>query len=468
MKSEENEDDFIFFDGDDIEKLEKRHKYGREIESNESDSYVVNKIASGNIEDVFDESEHTDDNDSLTTAHLPIALLNICFDISNRDGISQESVAFALFTALSSIFAEKIQICQKRNDKSAVLAAVISPMMLTVARSAQKSSFKRMLRTLLQSHIYLNPNSQNELFDFRTLVGCTRRDFSGSKIKLLKRGETGRIEVIFSRDSFERNGNTLNPETQNFFVSIDETGLQSITKSFDNASLLKAFVLLNPSPVIWRSNGIAIDVDSVVAISQIFARISNRVNEFEGDDKLTLRFSKEAQAVYFELADNLKRHLDQSTEHPAIIAHLDEFDEIFCKISLLLHICECAAAGTQITDGCEIGLIAAERARAWCAILETHARAIFQNLLSTNSPENQILQKIAEGRLGENFTAREITRAQWTNLKSPVEVKKALIELVENGKLRVVTEQGTGRPTTRYEPVDIEEVEVVLDSKNDE
>jgi len=466
MKSENN---FISFDDEEIDALVERHFDNEEDdESESSDSYGNNEIAYNAAAGVFEKAQRGDAGNSLTTAQLPVPLLNVVVDISKRDGISQESVALALFTALSSVFADYIEICEKRNDPSAVLAAFISPLVVTGALNAPRFNFKRTLRSLLQSHNFVNLDSQNELFDFQTLVVDARRDFSGSKIKLFKRGETGRIEAVFAGNSFDKRGNGVGPDTQNFFVSIDEIGLQSVVKSVNNTSVLRGFALLNPAPVVGRQIDVAIDIDSIVAVSRIFARISDAVNELSNEDKLTLRFSPEAQGVYFKFVDDLKRHLDGSKEHPSLIAHLNGFDELFCKIALLLSLSEYAAAGTQITAECEIDLIAAERAWSWCAILEMHVREVFQNLLSTNSVENLILQKIAEGRLGESFTAREIARAQWTGLKSLVEIKKALIELVADGKLRAITEEGSGRPSTRYEPVDIEEVEVALDSETDE
>lgn len=459
MKSED--DNFISFDDEEIDALVERHFDNAEEDEPENSGLY------GNTLDTVDKSEQIDADDSLTTAHLPVALLNTVDDISNRDNTPKECVAVALFTAVSSVFSEKIHICQKRNDVSAVCAAVISPLVITDPRDVQRTNLNCMLRTLLQSHNYINLNSENGFFDFRTLVVDKRRVFSGSKIKLVKPNETGKIEAVFSADSFERRGNSVNPETDNFFVSMDEIELQSVVKSLDNTFVLNQFILLNPAPVIWQESDIAIRVDFVSAISQIFARISNTVDAL-GEEKLILHFSPEAQDFYFRFVKNLKSALNSSTEHPSLIAHLDSFDALFCKIALLLYLCECAAAGTQVTAECEIDLIAAERARAWCAIFEDHARRVFLNLLSKNSVENLILQKIADGRLGETFTAREIARAQWTGLRSLVEIKKALIGLVEDGKLRAITEEKGGRPSMRYEPINIEEVEVDLDSGTDE
>lgn len=471
MKSE-NEGDFIAFDDDEIEVLVERHFDNAEEddEPESSGSPGNNETAYRNTLDIVDKSEQIDADDSLSTAHLPVTLLNIVRDISKRDSISEEIVAVALFTVTSSVFSEEIQICQKRNDKSAVCSAVISPLILTDARSAQKISLKRILRSLLQPHNNLNYRPEDMVFDFNILTIDKRRTFSGSKIRLVRKNETGRIEAVFSEEAFELKGNTLNPENANFFVAVSDIELQSVVKNVDNASLLNNFLLLSPSRVTWKWSDMAIDKNLIDSISQIFARIHDAVKALSSESRLILHFSPEAQGVYFRFVENLKLGLDKSTAHPSVIAHIDTFDETFCKIALLLFLCESAAAGKPITSDCEVDLISAQRAFAWCGVLESHTRAVFLSLLSKNSVENLILQKIADGRLGESFTAREILRAQWGDLRSSssVEVKKALDGLVEDGKLKVVIEKGIGRPTTRYEPTYIEEVEVDLDSETDE
>jgi hypothetical protein len=102
-------------------------------------------------------------------------------------------------------------------------------------------------------------------------------------------------------------------------------------------------------------------------------------------------------------------------------------------------------------------LEAAERAAAWCDLLEAHMRRIYQ-MASDGNP--QAARNLAERLLHASrngipnpFTARDIYRKSWSQLTTPFEVERALEILEEYGWVKAVEQsagKNGGRPTVVY------------------
>lgn len=454
------------------------HEYNRDLEIYNAALVEENAFDFDFDEPVFeedivddprgDEEEEGEDNDDVNENHLPPSVLKYVRDAAKRDSRDSMTVALAFLVMLSTLIRDKSKIYQRQLDLSAVLAANISGLVVSDSRRTNKFGIKNILKMLfMNTQLGSNESSSNVSghFDFDKFIVKNRREFSRGKIKFVKPSENGSIEAIYTKKSYEKYGNLLNADEQNFFTTISEKYLSDLVGKHDDASLFNDFVLVHPSPRDRKVVDVNIDEAILREANKIFSQTEASIVDLEANP-IILHFADDARQFYYDFVNRLENTLKTVDEHPALIAYLAGFEDLFAKFALLLYILECGEAGIKIDNTCTVDLTAAKRAAAWCEILEIHARSTVQSLFAKHSVENLIMQKIDEGKLSEIFTAREIMRAHWTNLKKPfTEIKKALDGLVEDGKIRILPKEMTGRPTTRYESVDIEEVEVDLDSE---
>ncbi len=94
----------------------------------------------------------------------------------------------------------------------------------------------------------------------------------------------------------------------------------------------------------------------------------------------------------------------------------------------------------------------AVRAAAWCEYLAAHARRIYGCLDAARVTQARTLARnIARGKLPDHFTAHDVRRKGWSQLKTAQEVEAALSVLEEHGYLRSYeAAEGLGRPTVRH------------------
>ena len=167
-----------------------------------------------------------------------------------------------------------------------------------------------------------------------------------------------------------------------------------------------------------------------------------------GDVFRAVKFSTEAQVEIDRWQDEIESAAeDLQNEDEAFSAFLYKFPKNCFAICLIFHCLE-GSNLQYLAD--EIPLSTTLKALAYTDVLISHARRVFA------LGENQIfvlaqmlLGKIRKGDLPQGFKAREITRKQWSGLKSPETVKDILSLLVDYGYLKAF-ETNDGRPTTLY------------------
>jgi phage/plasmid primase-like uncharacterized protein len=134
-------------------------------------------------------------------------------------------------------------------------------------------------------------------------------------------------------------------------------------------------------------------------------------------------FDQVAQAIFIEWSEDLHRSKLPDEDHPVTAQHLAKFDKLFPALALILHLIDCAATGRrgQVTKD------AALRAAAWCDYLEAHARRCYGLLVDDGLRAAQALaDKLRQGKLSDNFTARDVRRNQWHYLTTDGAVQAAL------------------------------------------
>ncbi len=473
------DDEYIDFDdllASSIESNDNETFDNNELDSNESSEYNSDLeidsafIVEENVfdldfdeqpvfaEDIAGEQEDELRND-VNENHLPPALLNFVRDAAIRDSRASETVALSFLILLSTLIRDKFKIYLRQFDLSAVLSPNLSGLVVSESRRSNNIGIKSILRLLFKQRQFISDellHNGSHYFDFDKFSIENRRVFARGKIKFVKAIEIGTIEAIYTTESYEKYSNFLNADEQNFFASINENALPELLGKNGDASLLNGFILVYPPRHKRQLVDVEIDENILRNANKIFSQTEETIKDLQGN-QLIMHLADDAREFYYDFSERIEKSLETAEEHPALVAYLAGFGDLFAQLSLLLYVAACAEAGIKIDHTHTVDLTAAKRAAAWCEILETHARAIFQNLFTKQSVENLILQKIADGKLGKIFTAREIARAQWTNLTSLNEIKKALDGLVDDGKIRVLPNEGTGRPKVRYELVDIKE-----------
>ncbi|MGA8165150.1 MAG: DUF3987 domain-containing protein [Waddliaceae bacterium] len=162
-------------------------------------------------------------------------------------------------------------------------------------------------------------------------------------------------------------------------------------------------------------------------------------------------FDEEAQKIFIEWSQELHQKKIPNEDNPLMEQHLAKYDKLFPSLALIFHLMNCASGGIKGPISKEAALLAKE----WCLYLETHARRCYGLLADEGLKAAQALsKKIAQGKLKDNFTARDVRRNQWRFLTTDHAVQSALDWLEDEGWVRSDEVRGGGnaggRPTRRY------------------
>jgi putative DNA primase/helicase len=156
-----------------------------------------------------------------------------------------------------------------------------------------------------------------------------------------------------------------------------------------------------------------------------------------------LRFDGPAQTLFDGWLSDLMNRLRAGGEHPTVEAHLAKYSKLMPALALVSHLAD-AGQGA-------IALASAQRAAAWCDLLEAHARRIYASVAAERvRAAGLLLAKIKSGKLIAPFTARDIYRASWAGLDDREVVEEALATLTDHGWVRSLTRGTASRPATEY------------------
>lgn len=231
-----------------------------------------------------------------------------------------------------------------------------------------------------------------------------------------------------------------------------ERYLSGISSSLDNDGRIQRFqVLVYPDPVPWEWRDRYPVKGAREAVRDLFDRLASFDPLQDGaapaDDFVKLDhfyFDDAAQELFIVWSTELHRELIAKEQNPLMQQHLGKFEKLFCAVALILHLAE-GNIGPVTLDS-------AVRAAAWCEYLQGHARRIYGMVDAAKINTARTLgRRIAEGKLPDNFTARDVWKKGWGSIKTTADAESALAVLEEYGWLvsYEVTEQ-PGRPTSRY------------------
>ncbi len=157
-----------------------------------------------------------------------------------------------------------------------------------------------------------------------------------------------------------------------------------------------------------------------------------------------LRFSADAQSLFVEWLTELESSMRNDDMHPSIESHLAKYRSLIPSLALIIQLADDAAARS-------VGDLAFMKACAWGEYLRSHAERIYGSATDSDTVNAQtVLDKIAGGKLKDQFTSRDVQRGGWSGLTDNERVKQALNVLCDHRYLMEETIETGGRPSTRY------------------
>jgi putative DNA primase/helicase len=220
----------------------------------------------------------------------------------------------------------------------------------------------------------------------------------------------------------------------------------------DDGLIQRFQVSVYPDPLSdWHNVDRWPDTDAKNRAFEIFERFVNFGNfgtDTPASEIPSLHFDYAAQELFDSWRADLESRLRNSPDdHPIMIAHLGKYRSLMPSLALIFQLCDSNRA-TAVT------LEAAQRAAAWCDLLEAHARRIYHAVTARVDTAARLLgEKIRAKKLGNPFSARDVYRHHWTSLTEPEEVTRAAEVLQDLHWIEEDTphaEPGGGRPTRRY------------------
>ena len=148
-----------------------------------------------------------------------------------------------------------------------------------------------------------------------------------------------------------------------------------------------------------------------------------------------LRFDDAAQALFDEWREELENRLRSGTESSLLTCHLAKYRSLMPSLALLFHVV--ASVGTPRFE--LVSRDAAELAIAWCALLEAHARRIYQAAADGDPEAAEQLAGRLKKSLPNPFTYRQVVQKGWTGLDDVDAVRKAVGILEDRNWTQVVT-----------------------------
>jgi len=231
-----------------------------------------------------------------------------------------------------------------------------------------------------------------------------------------------------------------------------ERYLASMVTSLDNDGRIQRFqVMVYPDAVPWEWRDRYPVEGARESVRDLFAHLAELDPVQQGaapsDDFVKLphfSFDDAAQGIFVEWCTNLHTDHIANEQDPLMRQHYGKFEKLFCSIALILHLAEGVTG--PVSAGSTL------RAAAWCEYLAGHARRIYgMSEAAKVTTARMVSRRLAEGKLADGFTVRELVRKQWSGVTTAIQAEAALGILEENGYVKSLDGiNPTGRPTVRY------------------
>ena len=157
------------------------------------------------------------------------------------------------------------------------------------------------------------------------------------------------------------------------------------------------------------------------------------------DDGLPyLRFTESAQDLFDSWRADLEVRLRSDDEPAAIESHLSKYRSLVPSLALLIHLANGERGSVNID--------CVRTAIAWAIYLESHARRVYAPVLNSDMEcARALAAKIQQGKLGNEFTIKQVYAPHWSNLTNSAKAKAAVDILIDYDWLET-REEKTGGP----------------------
>jgi hypothetical protein len=220
----------------------------------------------------------------------------------------------------------------------------------------------------------------------------------------------------------------------------------------DDDGLMQRFQLLTwpDPPPSWKY----VDREPDEKMIRRAAEVYRRIAEMNATTPRILTFSPDAQHFFVTWLTKLEKRLRSDDNlSPAFQSHLAKYRKLMPALALLFALADASLTGVGRLQAVELDY--AQKAAEVCDYLESHAVRVYAARVRPEIDAAHILSKrLLTGKLGEQFTLRDVYRPQWTGLTTADEARAACAVLEEaNWIRRQESDPGGqgGRPPEVYE-----------------
>ena len=161
-----------------------------------------------------------------------------------------------------------------------------------------------------------------------------------------------------------------------------------------------------------------------------------------------LQFSSEAQDYFDEWRSTLENRLRSGALSAIMQNHLAKYRSLMPSLALIFHLVESAHRGELRPIPLDSALLAA----AWCELLESHARRVYQSAMDGDIDDAVTLSERIRQSLPNPFTYRQVAQKGWSGLVNVDQVKQAVGILEDRGWVKVRVEAPSGDPSEGGRP----------------
>ncbi len=196
-----------------------------------------------------------------------------------------------------------------------------------------------------------------------------------------------------------------------------------------------------PEVPAWSPVDAAPDRKAAARAQTLFTRMEAISEEHQ------LQFDPPAQALFWAWLGHLEAMVRDERFHPILRSHVSKYRSLMPSLALLFQL----ALSPVLTT---VGVEPTEMAVRWCAYLMEHARRTLWSVIQSDevSTLQRLVRRLPEF-VGEDFTARDVAKKEWSRLKESSVIEEALRGLEALGRVRgarVTHGRSGGRPTTRW------------------
>jgi putative DNA primase/helicase len=162
-----------------------------------------------------------------------------------------------------------------------------------------------------------------------------------------------------------------------------------------------------------------------------------------------LRLPDAARALFDPWREKLEFRVRTGDEHPALLSHLSKYRKIVPALILVFRLLDLAEGRD---DGASWES-ATRKVLAWAEVLQSHARRIYQGVVTPAETAAVFLAaKLSKGELPNPFRVRDIYRKHWAGVSRRPDIEAALEVLEDDGRVRREASQfgKSGRPSVVF------------------